>query len=124
MSELPTVGGEEEFLLVDPRTGEPAPHNAPVAAEAERRGITLQLELSACQVETTSSVTATGAELGEELGRLGPPAAEAAEPAGVQLLALALPPVTPHEFPVSGTERYRRIGAGVGMIAHEQGICA
>jgi len=66
MSELPTVGVEEEFLLVDPRTGEPAPHNAAVAAEAERRGITLQLELSGCQVETTSSVAATSAELGEE----------------------------------------------------------
>ena len=38
MSELPTVGVEEEFLLVYPRTGEPAPHNAAVAAEAERRG--------------------------------------------------------------------------------------
>ena len=25
MSDLPTVGAEEEFLLVDPRTGEPAP---------------------------------------------------------------------------------------------------
>ena len=66
MSEFPTVGVEEEFLLVDPRSGEPAPHNAAVAAEAERRGITLQLELSGCQVETTSSVAATSAELGEE----------------------------------------------------------
>ena len=35
MTELPTVGVEEEFLLVDPRTGEPVPHNAAVAAEAE-----------------------------------------------------------------------------------------
>ena len=55
MRKFPTVGVEEEFLLVDPRTGEPAPHNTAVAAEAERRGITLQLELSGCQVETTSS---------------------------------------------------------------------
>src|SRR6202012_704586 len=123
MSEFPTVGVEEEFLLVDPRTGEPAPRNAAVAAEAERRGITLQLELSGCQVETASSVAATSAELGDELTRLRRTAAEAAEAAGVQLLALGLPPVTPHEFPVSGTERYRRIGAEFGMIAHEQGIC-
>jgi carboxylate-amine ligase len=123
MSGLPTVGVEEEFLLVDPRTGEPAAHNAAVAAEAERRGVTLQVELSACQVETTSSVAATSAELGEELSQLRRAAAAAAEAAGVQLLALGLPPVTPHEFPVSGTERYRRIGAEFGMIAHEQGIC-
>ena len=45
MSDLPsfapTFGAEEEFLLVDPRTGEPAPRNAAVAEEAKRRGATL-----------------------------------------------------------------------------------
>jgi carboxylate-amine ligase len=48
--DLPTVGVEEEFLLVDPRTGEPAPRNIEVAAQAERQGVELQLELSSCQV--------------------------------------------------------------------------
>jgi glutamate---cysteine ligase / carboxylate-amine ligase len=123
MSEVPTIGVEEEFLLIDPRTGEPAPDNEAVALEAGRRGVTLQRELSACQVETTSNVVTTAAGLGEELTRLRRIAVEAAEAAGVQLLALGLPPVTPHEFPVSGTERYQRIGAEFGMIAHEQGIC-
>jgi glutamate---cysteine ligase / carboxylate-amine ligase len=117
------VGAEEEFLLVDPRTGEPAPRNAAVAEAAESRGVTLQLELSSCQVETTSGVAGTGAELGTELARLRRIAAKAAEDSGVRLLALGLPPVTPHEFPVTPTERYRRIGAEFGMIAHEQGIC-
>ena len=119
----PTFGVEEEFLLVDPRTGEPAPRNTAVAREAERRGITLQLELSSCQVETTSTVAATSAELGEELTRSRRAAAHAAEASGVQLLASGLPPATPHKFPVTDTERYRRIGAAFGMIAHEQGIC-
>jgi glutamate---cysteine ligase / carboxylate-amine ligase len=123
MSGLPTFGAEEEFLLVDPRTGEPAPGNTAVAAEAERRGATLQLELSSCQVETTSGVSATSAELGEELTRLRRAAAEAAQAMGLRLLATGLPPVTPHEFPVTDTPRYRRIGAAFGMIAHEQGIC-
>src|SRR5947209_6891704 len=123
MSGLPTFGAEEEFLLVDPRTGEPAPRNTAVAEEAERRGATLQLELSSCQVETNSSVTATSAELGEQLTRLRRAAAEAAEAAGVQLLATGLPPATPHEFPLTDTPRYRRIGAAYGMVAHEQGIC-
>lgn len=117
------MGAEEEFLLIDPRTGEPAPHNAAVAAEAKSRGVELQLELSSCQVETTSSVAATSAELGEELSRLRRTAAQAAEAAGVQLLACGLPPSTPHEFPVTDTPRYRRIGEEFGMIAHEQGIC-
>jgi hypothetical protein len=34
VSDFPSVGVEEEFLLVDPRTGEPAPLNNAVAAEA------------------------------------------------------------------------------------------
>ena len=119
----PTFGAEEEFLLVDPRTGEPAPRNSAVAEEAKRRGVTLQLELSSCQVETTSGVATTSAELAEELNGLRRAAAVAAEAAGVQLLASGLPPATPHEFPVTDTPRYRRIGAEYGMIAHEQGIC-
>lgn len=122
MNHLPSFGVEEEFLLVDPETGEPASRNTEVAAEAERRGVTLQLELSSCQVETTSSVAATSAEIGSELRRLRRTAAQAAEAAGVRLLALGLPPVTPHEFPITDTERYRRIGAEYGMVAHEQGI--
>jgi carboxylate-amine ligase len=123
MNTLPTVGVEEEFLLVDPTTGEPTPQNTAVAAAAERRGVKLQLELSSCQVETTSAVAATSAELGAELSRLRRTAAQAAEDVGVQLLASGLPPATPHEFPVTDTPRYRRIGEQYGMVAHEQGIC-
>ena len=105
-------------------TGEPAPRNAAVAAEAERRGVTLQLELSSCQVETTSSVAATQRGThARNSPRLRRTAAQAAEAGGVRLLALGLPPVTPHEFPVTDTDRYRRIGAQFGMVAHEQGIC-
>jgi carboxylate-amine ligase len=94
-----------------------------VAEEAERRDVELQLELSSCQVETTSSVASTSAQLREELTRLRRGAAEAAEAAGVTLLASGLPPATPHEFPVTDTPRYRRIGEQYGMVAHEQGIC-
>ncbi|HTX95377.1 MAG TPA: glutamate--cysteine ligase [Mycobacterium sp.] len=122
-SSAPTFGAEEEFLLVDPRSGEPAPRNAAVADEAERRGVDLQLELSSCQVETTSQVAKTSGELGEDLTRLRRAAAQAAETTGVQLLACGLPPATPHEFPITDSERYRRIGEQFGMIAHEQGIC-
>jgi carboxylate-amine ligase len=123
VSDLPTVGVEEEFLLVDPLTGEPIALNAEVAQEAQRQGVELQLELSSCQVETTSDVVTTSAQLGEELTRLRRTASEAAEAAGARLLALGLPPATPHRFPVTDTERYRRIGAEYGMVAHEQGIC-
>ncbi|QLL09404.1 carboxylate-amine ligase [Mycobacterium vicinigordonae] len=121
--DLPTVGVEEEFLLVDPHTGEPAPQGGAVAAEAGRRGVELQQELTSCQVETTSPVVDTAAELREQLTRLRRTASAAADSAGVRLLALGLPPVTPHEFPITDSPRYQLIGDRFGMVAHEQGIC-
>jgi glutamate---cysteine ligase / carboxylate-amine ligase len=123
VSEVPTIGVEEEFLLVDPHSGEPTPRNRAVAEEAGRQGVELDLELSSCQVETTSAVLTTSAQLRDELTRLRRTAVRAAEAVGVRLLALGLPPATPHEFPITDTERYRRIGAEYGMVAHEQGIC-
>jgi glutamate---cysteine ligase / carboxylate-amine ligase len=74
-------------------------------------------------VETTSGVATTSIELHEQLTKLRHAAAQAAEASGVQLLASGLPPATPHDFPVTDTPRYRRIGAEYGMVAHEQGIC-
>ena len=119
----PTMGVEEEFLLVDPETGEPVGANRAVAEEAETRGVQLQLELTSCQVETTSRVVASSDELRAELARLRRTAAEAASARGTRLLAVALPPSVPQHFPVTDTPRYRRIGENFGMIAHEQGIC-
>ena len=123
MDEHPTVGVEEEFLLVDPGTGEPVPANQEVAAHAQRRGVRLQLELTSCQVETTSGIASTSQELRDELAMLRAVAAEAAEASGVQLLAVALPPSIPRDFPVTDKPRYRLIGERFGMAAHEQGIC-
>ena len=44
MASHPTVGVEEEFLLVDPDTGEPVARNEAVARHAKQRGVELQLE--------------------------------------------------------------------------------
>ncbi len=122
MASHPTVGVEEEFLLVDPDTGEPVARNEAVARLAEARGVKLQLELTTCQVETTTDVANTSAELRAGLTRLRRIAAEAAEADGARLLAVALPPTVPHEFPITDKPRYRRIAERFGMIAHEQGI--
>jgi len=122
MNEHPTIGVEEEFLLVDD-TGEPVGANHAVAKEAKARGVQLQLELTSCQVETTSRVVSTADELHAELSRLRRVAADAASACGARLLAVALPPSVPHHFPITDTPRYRKIGDNFGMIAHEQGIC-
>ncbi|RAV10970.1 carboxylate--amine ligase [Mycolicibacterium sp. GF69] len=119
----PTIGVEEEFLLADPATGEPVALNEAVAHEAAARGVKLQLELTTCQVETTSEVFASTRELHDQLLRLRRVSADAAHAAGAQLLAVGLPPTVPREFPITDTPRYREIGEKFGMIAHEQGIC-
>lgn len=120
---MPTFGAEEEFLLVDPETGAPVPRNRDVADVARGRGVDLQLELTSCQVETSSSVASSAAELLTDLRRQRAVVARAAEDAGARLLAVGLPPTVPHEFPLTDTPRYRAIGERFGMIAHEQGIC-
>jgi carboxylate-amine ligase len=123
MTDIPTFGVEEEFLLVDPATGEPVALNRETADRAAEQGIDLQLELTSCQVETTSSVASTRTELAEELSRLRRIASASAEGAGARLLAVGLPPTLPQDFPLTDTPRYREIGERFGMIAHEQGIC-
>lgn len=120
---VPSVGVEEEFLLVDPSTGEPVDRNADVATRAAARGVDLQLELTTCQVETATEVAQTSSELRQQITRLRRVTSDAAREAGAQLLAVGLPPTVPHSFPITDTERYREIGQQFGMIAHEQGIC-
>ncbi|MCG5431055.1 glutamate--cysteine ligase [Mycobacterium sp. MYCO198283] len=123
MSSHPTVGVEEEFLLVDADTGDPLARNRDVAERAAQENVELQLELTSCQVETATAVVSDAAALRDELTRLRAVAARATEQCGGRLLAIGLPPTRPHEFPITDTPRYRRIAERFGMIAHEQGIC-
>jgi glutamate---cysteine ligase / carboxylate-amine ligase len=123
MATHPTIGVEEEFLLADPTSGEPVAVNKAVASHATERGVKLQLELTSCQVETTTDVVGGTRELADQLYRLRRIAAEAAEAGGARLLAVGLPPTVPPEFPITDTPRYREIADRYGMIAHEQGIC-
>src|SRR4029077_12102830 len=116
MTSHPTLGVEEEFLLADPTTGEPVAVNKAVADHAAERGVKLQLELTTCQVETTSDVVGGSGELRGQLTRLRRTAAEAAEASGAQLLAVGLPPTVPHEFPITDNPRYREIAEKFGML--------
>ncbi|MDT5016764.1 MAG: glutamate---cysteine ligase / carboxylate-amine ligase, partial [Mycobacterium sp.] len=122
MASHPTIGVEEEFLLIDPASGEPVGLNESVAGHAAERGVKLQLELTTCQVETTSDVVSDSRELRDQLLRLRRTAADAAAASGAQLLAVSLPPTVPHDFPITDNRRYREIAERFGMIAHEQGI--
>jgi glutamate---cysteine ligase / carboxylate-amine ligase len=123
MASHPTMGVEEEFLLVDPTTGEPVACNEQVAAHAAEHGVKLQLELTSSQIETTTGITGGSGELRSELARLRRVAGDAATASGAQLLAVALPPIVPRKFPITDNPRYREIAEKFGMVADEQGIC-
>ncbi|GAA5091115.1 glutamate--cysteine ligase 2 [Nocardia iowensis] len=118
-----TVGVEEEFLLADPETGAPVAKNVEVARTAAELGVDLQLELTRCQVETSTGVHTNSSELAQELRNLRCSIATCAEKNGAQLLAVAIPPTVPDKFPVTDTPRYQRIAESFGMLAHEQGLC-
>ena len=118
-----TFGVEEEFLLVDPVSGAPVPKNCEVAQSACDAGIDLQLELTSCQVETSSSVHTRAADLLRELRQLRAAVVRAAADNTARLLATGVPPTVPDAYPVTDTPRYRRIEKHFGMLAHEQGLC-
>jgi carboxylate-amine ligase len=118
----PTVGVEEEFLLIG-ADNQPVAASRAVSDLAQARGVALQLELTSCQVETTTRAATASGELYDELLRLRRVTAEAAAARGTRLLAVGVPPCVPHKFPVTDTPRYRRIADNFGMLAHEQGVC-
>lgn len=119
----PSFGVEEEFLLVDPRTGQPMPVGPEVAEHARGRGLDLQLELTTCQVETATDKAQSSSQLREDLSQLRSAAAQSASAAGAMLLAVGVPPSAWDTAPVTATERYRRIAERYGMVAYEQCIC-
>lgn len=123
MSTHPTIGVEEEFLLVDPDSGAPTARNRQVAEHATAHGVDLQLELTSCQVETATGVVGGTEDLRAQLTSMRRTVADAAQAAGSRLLAVGLPPTVPQDFPITDTPRYRQIAERYGMIAHEQGIC-
>ncbi|MFF8729277.1 glutamate--cysteine ligase [Streptomyces sp. NPDC015171] len=123
----PTVGVEEEFILVD-RDSRAAVYRAPsvVHAALDRLGPShVTPEVSQAQVETVSAVCRTAAELEAEILRLRRgTAAAAAEsdclliPSGTAILGRTGPP------PVVDKPRYRAFIDRFGPLLHDQGVNA
>ncbi|RDI62731.1 carboxylate-amine ligase [Nocardia pseudobrasiliensis] len=121
--DVPSIGVEEEFLLVDSRTGIPVNKNREVAAAARELGIDLQLELAACQVETATGVHHGIDELTAELRWLRREVARCARKFDATLLAVGVSPIGPSPMAVTRSERYQRIEANFGLLADEQPLC-
>ncbi|WP_062431073.1 carboxylate-amine ligase [Herbidospora daliensis] len=107
-----TFGVEEEFLLVDGVTGEPAPEVEKVLADVGPHpgdGGTFSAELFQTQVEAASGVCTTLPELRDQLTGARTRLAEAAHAHGLRLLSVGTPVLPGSTPPVSEGDRYADI---------------
>jgi len=122
-TEHPSVGLEEELLLVDSASGEPLPRSSAVATTAAGLGIDVQLELTKAQIEVNSPVIQTSEALRTELLRERAALSAAAHASGARLLAVGTPPAGRAAQLFTDKPRYRLIGERYGQIAREQAVC-
>jgi carboxylate-amine ligase len=136
--DIRSVGIEEEFLLVEPDTGEArAVAGAVMRAAAASAGDAnnggpgesgaegpdyLELELQKQQVEINTRPCESLDELRREVVHCRIEAASAAAKAGAGLAALGTSPV-PVRPSLTGTGRYQRMAQEFGITAHEQLTC-
>ncbi|MFJ5546534.1 glutamate--cysteine ligase [Streptomyces sp. NPDC093225] len=108
---VPTMGVEEEFFLVDPRTRAPVPRAPDVIRALEPTlGEQVQAEFYRCQLELCTTPTASRTDLRDQLTALRAAGVDAARAAGCRLVAsgtAVVPPTAP--VPVTDTPRYRRM---------------
>ncbi|WP_413768504.1 glutamate--cysteine ligase [Rhodococcus pyridinivorans] len=112
-----TIGVEEEFVLVDPRTGRPLLRSLDVIEAGCALGIELEVELSPCQVETATAVCTHPQDLRDQLRRSRATAADAAARAGCRLVAVGTPIFEPPSGSVTSTPRYQRMAQHYGGVA-------
>nr|WP_310376407.1 glutamate--cysteine ligase [Catenuloplanes atrovinosus] len=121
---VPTVGVEEEFLLLDPVTGE----NVPVAEQVRAdlpEGVRehSRPEFRRSMVEMVSPVCRSLAELSYHLRRHRRAAALAARGVGARLTAIGATPMREPDLSVPEGDRYRLMAERFGTIAREPGLC-
>ncbi|MFH8346431.1 glutamate--cysteine ligase [Streptomyces sp. NPDC018045] len=123
----PTVGVEEEYLLVDPVSREPVPYGPEVAAQAASAsglGDRFGTELTRHQVEARTEPHATVGELGEQIRSLRAAAARAAGRRGLCIVSSGSPVLgRPDPPPFSRSARYDRSVATFRALDDEQAIC-
>ncbi|MET9229965.1 glutamate--cysteine ligase [Lentzea sp. NPDC003310] len=122
--ERPTLGVEEEFLLVDPETGVPVNRADEVVAVArEKFGLALERELTGAQVEINTTVCRDAEQARQELLETRRVVAQAAREAGCRAIAVGAPPLGDATGEVTDSLRYRRIAREFGALAEQQLIC-
>jgi carboxylate-amine ligase len=123
-----TIGIEEEFLLVDPATRLVSPRSQSVLRHAHGGRLAmseedLDKELFRHQLESRTPPDADLGELRTHLVRGRRAAAEAAERAGVAMIASGTCPLASGEPQVTRDDRYLAMLGTYGEIARVAGIC-
>ncbi|ANZ41586.1 hypothetical protein BBK82_42200 [Lentzea guizhouensis] len=120
----PTVGVEEEFLLVDQETGVPVNLADEVVAIArEQHGLELERELTGAQVEINTSICRDAEQARTELLETRRKVAASARAAGCRAIAVGAPPMGDATGEVTDSPRYQRIAKQFGALAEQQLIC-
>lgn len=125
----PTMGVEEEFLLVNPRTGHASPCAEPVLARHRHHGplpdgVRVHRELRLTQLEAATGVCTTADELRHQLTAARRVLAGAAAAEDCALLAVGTPVGPgPATQPPAGTGRYAEIDAAYGAVVADYDAC-
>src|SRR5687768_2334242 len=112
-----TIGIEEEVLLVDLATGEPAAVADEVIerlGEDEIDGCAAKLELPAAQLELMTAPSTSAIEAAERLAR-GRERLAAALPDGTGAVGAGASPLGPETAPLHDTGRYARVSDTYGF---------
>jgi glutamate---cysteine ligase / carboxylate-amine ligase len=116
-----SLGVEEELMLVDAETLEPARDGfSRVFGEATER---IKPELFESFVEITTSVVETAEEAEAELRALRREVADRAAAHGLMLLATGSHPTARGRVPIVPVERYRKLKAQLGPKLYRQHVC-
>ncbi|MFE3521157.1 glutamate--cysteine ligase [Streptomyces sp. NPDC059161] len=120
-----TIGVEEEYLLVDPDSGQPAPLSDEVRAAAGLGPVVqereLQAELLQSQVEVATPICETLDEVGGHLLRLRHAVGAAAEPLGCRIAATAAAPLAGDSLvAVTCQPRYQDLHVRARQLVNEQ----
>ena len=120
--QVPTVGVEEEYQLVDPASRELRSSGRLVLAEARRTlGEEVQPELYASQIEIRTPICSTLDEVGRELRRLRAAVATAAGRTGTRIAAAGTHPFSDwRDQRLSPKERYHNLVADHRRLADEE----
>lgn len=121
-----TVGVEEEYFIVDRETRAPRPDAEDLLARArERLGDQVHAELQLAQLEVSSAVCHTLAELRRDLIRLRQGVGTVAEDAGASIAAAGTHPFAswPEHGRITPSEPYLALERDYQQLAREQLIC-